>query len=115
MRWLFRCIFASALLLPAAWLVAASYLFLALAGLSGRVDRPWMAWWLYLNSGYSDIWTRAYLILAALLPIIIAAVLAVLVYRTCQLRRVRRRLVRLPWQPEIKGLDLGVTDNHGHS
>jgi type IV secretion system protein VirD4 len=115
MRWLFRCIFASALLLPAAWLVAASYLFLALAGLSGRVDRPWMAWWLYLNSGYSDIWTRAYLILAALLPILIAAVLAVLVYRTCQLRRVRRRLVRLPRQPELKGLEPGVTDNHGHS
>lgn len=69
---------------PLAWEVAASYLFLWMAGLHGLVAQPWMAWWTYCDSGYHDFWTRLYLILSAagpIVPLVIAAVIAARIYR----------------------------------
>lgn len=54
----------------AGWTVIASYLFVAVAGLSGMLERPWLAWWLYAANS-PDGWTTALLVVAAALPLAI--------------------------------------------
>jgi hypothetical protein len=54
------------------WSVAASYLFVAMAGLSGLLERPWLAWWLYA-ANTPDGWTVALLAVSASLPLAFAA------------------------------------------
>jgi type IV secretory pathway TraG/TraD family ATPase VirD4 len=70
-------------LAAAVWLVAASYLFLSLRGLSGMVEEPWKAWWVYKQSDYSDIRTRGYLALSA---VVAAAILLAVVSTTVRVR-----------------------------
>ena len=52
----------------AAWLVAASYLFVALGRLD--LDQPWLAWWLYATHR-PDLWTRCLLAVSAITPAIV--------------------------------------------
>ena len=51
------------------WMMAASYLFLALGGID--IDQPWVAWWLYATD-QPDTWTVCLLLLSAALPALAA-------------------------------------------
>ena len=53
----------------AAWLVAASYLFVALGRLD--IDQPWRAWWLYATN-QPDTWTLLLLAVSAIIPLFVA-------------------------------------------
>jgi hypothetical protein len=57
--------------------MAASALFLHFTGLDYR-EQPWWAWCIYANSIYTDFWTRAYLIVSAVIPaIVICCIVAI--------------------------------------
>jgi type IV secretory pathway TraG/TraD family ATPase VirD4 len=70
----------------AAWLVAASYLFVAL----GRVDidQPWLAWWLYATH-QPDLWTRCLLAVSAITPALATCAALIALWRAvgARLRR----------------------------
>ncbi len=70
MKWKVIMASVALLLTSVVWMMVASYLFLWMAGLQGRVSQPEIAWWTYVNSGYDDIWTRIYLMSSASLPVI---------------------------------------------
>ena len=53
----------------AGWTVAASYLFVQFGGLGGKLERPWLAWWLYAANS-PDGWTVALLAASAALPLV---------------------------------------------
>ena len=53
----------------AGWTVAASFLFVQFGGLGGKLDQPWLAWWLYAVSS-PDGWTVALLAASAALPLV---------------------------------------------
>ena len=63
---------AIALCAVAGWSVVASYLFVTMAGLSGLLARPWLAWWLYAANS-SDGWTVTLLAVSGALPMAAAA------------------------------------------
>jgi hypothetical protein len=54
------------------WTVVASYLFVTVAGLSGKLDHPWLAWWLYAANG-PDGWTVALLAASGVVPPVLVA------------------------------------------
>lgn len=62
------------------WFIAASYLFVAMAGLSGMLERPWLAWWLYATNT-PDGWTVALLAVSASLPLAFAAGITLATWR----------------------------------
>ncbi len=70
MKWKVITASVALLLTPVVWMMVASYLFLWMAGLQGRVSQPEIAWWTYVDSGYDDIWTRIYLVASAILPVV---------------------------------------------
>jgi hypothetical protein len=79
MIWRIAAIGAACVVLAAAWMATASWLFLTMAGVT--VDNPWWAWWSYSQSIYADIWTRVYLIVSAAIPtIVLIAIVAIIVH-----------------------------------
>ena len=70
----------------AAWLVAASYLFVALGRLD--LDQPWLAWWLYATHR-PDLWTRGLLAVSAITPAIVTCAAFIALWRAvgARLRR----------------------------
>jgi hypothetical protein len=62
------------------WFIAASYLFVATAGLSGLLARPWLAWWLYATNS-PDGWTVTLLAASGAIPLVFVAGGAVAVWR----------------------------------
>jgi len=70
----------------AAWLVAASYLFVTLGRLD--IDQPWLAWWLYATHR-SDLWTRCLLALSAITPALVTCAALIALWRAvgARLRR----------------------------
>ena len=70
----------------AAWLVAASYLFVALGRLD--LDQPWLAWWLYATHR-PDLWTRCLLAVSAITPAIVTCAAFIALWRAvgARLRR----------------------------
>ena len=57
--------FSALVALLVAWLVAASYIFVALGRLD--IDQPWLAWWLYA-ADQPDGWTLFLLAVSAIVP-----------------------------------------------
>jgi hypothetical protein len=70
----------------AAWLVAASYLFVALGRLD--IDQPWLAWWLYATHG-PDLWTRCLLAISAIIPLLVMCAALIALWRAVGARRRR--------------------------
>ena len=105
------------LVVPAVWMVAASWLFVLLGQLYGELDDPWIAWWLYAASGPTK-YTKFLLTVSGILPLAVigAAVAGIIRWRLVGgVGPVRRRLRgrwgdRRPFNSER-----GVTDNHGHA
>ena len=64
----------------AGWTVAASYLFVQLAGLGGKLARPWLAWWLYASNS-PDGWTVTLLAASAALPLVLVAAATFAIWR----------------------------------
>ena len=64
----------------AGWTAAASSLFVQFGGLGGKLDQPWLAWWLYaVNS--PDGWTVALLAASAALPLVFVAAATFAIWR----------------------------------
>jgi hypothetical protein len=62
------------------WLIAASYLFVFMGGLQGRLERPSTAWLLYAASSPTPgVWTL--LGLSAAVPLVLAALLVTIIIR----------------------------------
>ncbi len=61
-----------------AWLIAASYVFVALGRLD--IDQPWFAWWLYANY-QPDLWTLCLLAVSAILPAVVACAVLIALWR----------------------------------
>lgn len=59
----------------AGWTVIASYLFVSMAGISGLLERPWLAWWLYVANS-PDAWTVMLLVASGAVPLVLAAGIA---------------------------------------
>lgn len=64
----------------AAWLLAASCLFVHFGGLSGMLGRPWMAWWDYAANS-PDGWTATLLAASGVLPLVLMAGVALAAWR----------------------------------
>ena len=75
---------AATILAVVLWMLAASYLFLKMAGLWDLTDHPWWGWWTYINSDYHDFWTRLYLIVSAIVPTMVLIAIAAAVVRLRQ-------------------------------
>ena len=60
------------------WLVAASYIFLALGRLD--IDEPWFAWWLYATD-QPDAWTLFLLAVSAALPALVTGAVLTALWR----------------------------------
>jgi hypothetical protein len=61
-----------------AWLIAASYVFVALGRLD--IDQPWLAWWLYATD-QPDLWTLCLLVVSAIIPAVAACAVLVALWR----------------------------------
>jgi hypothetical protein len=69
-------IVAAVVAMAALWLVAASWLFVMLSQLYGRLDDPWIAWWLYASSGPTK-YTKLLLAVSGILPLALIGALVV--------------------------------------
>jgi hypothetical protein len=61
-----------------AWLIAASYVFVALGRLD--IDQPWLAWWLYATD-QPDPWTLCLLAVSAIIPALVACAVLIALWR----------------------------------
>ena len=97
----------------AVWLVSASALWCK--GTGSPFNAPWLQWWSALAWWGANWWVNLWLILAAVVPTVVLAMLLFGLFLTLRWRwRGGRRLARQPGG-EVRAVERGVTDNHGHA
>ena len=89
----------------AAWLVAASYLFVALGRLD--LDQPWLAWWLYATHR-PDLWTRGLLAVSAITPAIVTCAAFIALWRAVGARRRRPLYGNSAWATDAEMRSGGI-------
>jgi len=88
-----------------AWLVAASYVFVALGRLD--IDQPWLAWWLYATD-QPDLWTLCLLAVSAIIPALAACAVLTALWRGLGVRLRRPLYGNSAWATDAEMRSGGI-------
>ena len=96
------------------WSVAASLVFVALGGLDGQLEHPWVAWWDYALAE-PEGWTTSLLTVSGTVPLLVAGTVIFGVWRLRHFcRRFRRSLYGdSTWATDAEMRDGGIRSSGG--
>ena len=101
------------IVIAAVWLVFASALWCH--GTGGAFTAPWLQWWNALAWWGANWWVNLWLVLAAVVPTVLLAMLVFGLFLTLRWRwRGGQRLAQPPGSG-VRAVERGATDNHGHA